>query len=177
MAIENQLSIYERQAFRLIAGLVVAVMFLIGISIILMSLIYWSLSATALKLLPSWQNQFKWLSDNFHFVMNPWGIITPLVVITVSGFLIGSRIGRDIWLCKRKYIMLIAFLLSAELILAGPFLLLSDDFTLWLLISIFYVFILLVPAYLKFFHVPMTKIWLKAQESARLKSENSNVSE
>lgn len=177
MAIENQLSIHERQAFRLIAGLVVAVMFLIGISIILMSLIYWSLSATALKLLPSWQNQFKWLSDNFHFVMNPWGIITPLVVITVSGFLIGSRIGRDIWLCKRKYIMLIAFLLSAELILAGPFLLLSDDFTLWLLISIFYVFILLVPAYLKFFHVPMTKIWLKAQESARLKSENSNVSE
>lgn len=168
----------ERLIIRFIVGGVVAMMFTIGIAIFIVTFDSWIFYHSTVVSFPGWQSHLIWLRDLLEILMTRWIFIPILLIFHVIGFLVGFRIGRDIWLCQRKYLMLTAFIFISQLLFSGPALIWLDDSKHVQKTLIYCGIFLLVPVIIKYLLVPSLKIRLLHDEKiSRLKSENSNVSD
>ncbi|WP_146503912.1 hypothetical protein [Rubinisphaera italica] len=181
MAIDDELNTLERMVFRLLTGLIVGKMFFFGFLMLLMTLTPRSTHLTHLTISgssTSWHLLLMQFLNLFDVVRRSWFFIPIGLAVYIVGYIAGFRIGRDIWLCQRKYLMLTIFLLTAQLLIAGPALLWFYDSKDVQKILISCGVILLVPVFIKYLLVPIFKICLlKQQEAVRLNSENSNIPE
>lgn len=176
MAIDDELNAQERLVFRSLAGLIVGKMFFFGFLMLLTTVMTWSVHIKVSGSSTSWHLLLMQFLNLFDVLRRSWFFIPIGLAVYIVGYIAGFRIGRDIWLCQRKYLMLTIFLLIAQLQLAGLFVLWFYDSKQVPKLLISFGLLLLIPLFIKYFVMPMLKMkLLKDEKTARLKSENSTI--
>tara|TARA_R100000750_G_C2333667_1_gene91217 strand:+ start:458 stop:991 length:534 start_codon:yes stop_codon:yes gene_type:complete len=152
MTVDDKLDQFELQLFRYFAGYLVGKLFLYGT---VMLFIYSTLIQLELSVLGF---NLTWLEAALEIFANHWIRNSILIVMVCIGYWMGMKIGRDIWQCQRKYILLSGLIFISLFLMFAPFILMGDNKLVYLLqLGFPFIVFMLMPICIKFLFIPKVK--------------------